>query len=462
MTLPDSVHKISQKLNEIGAEGVVVGGYVRDKLAGTGESKDIDIEVYHINDLDLLKQTLSSITSVYEVGRSFGVLKMSFDGYDFDISLPRTESKTGRGHRGFSVTLESDLDFKQAARRRDFTINAMGYDISKQKLLDPFGGADDLADKILRVVDVKHFAEDPLRVLRAVQFAARFELTMDASSLTLCQKMVAEGMLDELPKERIFEELKKLLLQSRKPSIGFGLLDKMQALYPEIKALQNVAQNPHYHPEGDVYTHTMMSLDAMACLDVEEPKERLILMLAVLCHDFGKPATTQEIDGKIRSLGHEKAGLEPTRQFLERFSDEMKLVEAVLPLVEHHLKPSQFYADQSSDAAIRRLSTKVNMRRLIYVAKADFLGRTTPEALAGNYEAESWLLERCQALDVLHSRPKPFLGGKDLLALGLQPSPHFKEILDYAYDEQLKGSFYDRESALKWLSLTDVVKNIIN
>jgi tRNA nucleotidyltransferase (CCA-adding enzyme) len=392
--LPSAVLRISEVLQAIDAKAIIVGGYVRDSVLGVKQSKDIDIEVYHVSDIERLKSTLESLAPVYEVGRSFGVLKMDLEGYAFDISLPRTESKSGKGHRGFSVTFESGIEFSEAARRRDFTMNAMGYDIQQGLLLDPYKGQEDLSEKILRVVDPHSFIEDPLRILRAVQFAARFELTMEPNSLKLCQEMVASGMLKELAKERVFDELKKLLLKAKRPSIGFELLDEVGALFSEIKALQGVEQSSVYHPEGDVYTHTMMSIDAMDLNDIEDEKEQLILKLAILCHDFGKPATTKRIDGKIKSIAHETAGLTPTENFIKAISDETGLIEAVLPLVEHHLKPSQFFTANSGDAAIRRLSTKVNIERLIRVAKADFLGRTTKEAKEGVYAAGIWLKQR--------------------------------------------------------------------
>jgi len=451
MYVPNIVLDIHNLLKSIDVKAVVVGGYVRDRIMGLSGSKDIDIEVYGVNDIETLKTTLERIAPVHEVGKSFGVLKMTLNGYDLDISMPRTESKTGSGHRGFSVVLQENMDFEKASLRRDFTMNAIGFDLESQSYLDPHGGQEDIAKKRICMVNKESFIEDPLRILRAVQFAARLGFTLDDDTLVLCQKMVKNKMLDELPKERVFDEIKKLLLRSKKPSYGFKLLDEMGALYPELEALKGVAQNPKYHPEGDVFTHTMLSLDVMAKEPVADEKEQLILMLAVLCHDYGKPETTELIDGTIRALKHESAGLKPTKLFISRLTDELNLFENVAPLIEHHLKPSQFYAQKSKASAIRRLSVQVNIERLIAVARADFLGRTTKEAEEGIYKAGLWLRQEADKLEVLRKSPQPFLGGRDLIALGLKPGILFKEILATAYEQQLDGTFKDDKEARKWL-----------
>jgi tRNA nucleotidyltransferase (CCA-adding enzyme) len=232
--------------------------------------------------------------------------------------------------------------------------------------------------------------------------------------------MSQRGDLKELPKERIFDELKKLLLKSKKPSIGFELLREFGALkyFPELKSLIGVQQEKKWHPEGDVWVHTMMSLDEMSKLLTGDAKKDLILMLGILCHDFGKPETTQLIDGKIRSLGHEAAGVEPTKIFLSRLTDEVKLIESVLPLVKYHLSPSQFFSQKSSDKAIRRLSTKVNIEDLELVARADFFGRDLDEAKSGKFAAGDWLLDRASKLCVKKEPLKKLLFGRDLISLG--------------------------------------------
>jgi len=482
MQIPESLKKVLVYLYEHNAQGIVVGGAVRDTLLGR-EIKDFDIEVYGINKIDLLEKMLSRFGRVDLVGKSFGILKVTVEGDTYDFSFPREERKVAPGHKGFEVSIGSKMDFVEAAKRRDFTINAMGYDPISEQLYDPFGGREDLKRGILRHIDSARFAEDPLRVYRAVQFAARFGMDVAEETATLCKEMVAEGMLDELPKERIYEEWKKLLLQSHRPSVGlelmraWGITDRY---FPELHALIDVPQDPNWHPEGDVWVHTMMVIDAMAGIIGGEQavnsmeqgvgsrgeKERLGLMFAALCHDFGKPITTTieyedgkveewhepngSVASKIRAIGHEKAGLEPTQSFLYRLTNEHDFIESILPLVEHHLKPSQFYAQAAKAGAIRRLALRVNIKELVEVAKADFLGRTTVEAKGRHYEAGEWLLAEAQKLQVEESSMPPLLQGRDLIALGLKPSPRFGEILSTVYEAQMDGRFVTREDAVSY------------
>ncbi len=450
MNYPKILDEISSKLSKVGAKAIIVGGSVRDHFMQK-RVKDFDVEVYGVGDLDELKAILQRFGRVKEVGKSFGVLKFFQDGYEFDFSMPRREKKVSQGHRGFNVELDGTLSFKEAARRRDFTTNAMGYDISNGEFLDPFDGQKDLASKTLRVVDEKSFVEDPLRVYRGVQFCARFGFEMDFSTKDICKKVVESGILEELSKERIWEEFRKLLLKSDKPSVGFELMRELGVLryYPELEALIGVEQEPKWHPEGDVWIHTMMSIDAMASLKTGESKRDLVLMLGTLCHDFGKPATTKFIDGAIRSRGHEEAGVEPTREFIKSLSDEVELIGKVLPLVAHHLKPSQLYNDKSSLSAVRRLATKVKIEDLVVVAKADFLGRTTEDAKDGNFEAGEWLLEKAKELNIHNQAPKPLIEGRDLIEMGYKPSKKFGLVLNEVYQKQLDSEVDSKEEALE-------------
>lgn len=453
MYIPKIVLKIHALLKTVDARAVLVGGYVRDTIMKIPESKDIDIEVYGLNDINRLKTLLESLAPIHEVGKSFGVLKMNLEGYDLDISLPRVESKIGSGHKGFSVVLQEDISFKKASLRRDFTMNAIGFDIETQSYLDPHGGKEDIEKKSIRMVNQESFVEDPLRVLRAVQFAARLAFTLEKATLHLCQKMVQNRMLDELPKERIFDEIKKLLLKSKRPSQGFKLLDDMGALFPELLVLKGVTKSFQPHLEGDLYRHTMCALDIMAEEPVVDEKEKLLLMLAVLCLDFGKLERADILDGTIHAFDHPKIALQFTKSFINRLTDEVALFQSVAPLVEQHLKPSNYYAQQVKSTAIRRLSVKVNIERLIAVAQADFLGRTAKEAGMGIYEAGLWLKQEAERLDVLRQPPKALLGGRDLIALGLKPGLAFKDILATAYEQQLEGVFEDAKEAKAWLGV---------
>lgn len=457
ITIPKTLIQIAKSLSKKGAQAVVVGGAVRDNLLGK-ECKDWDIEVYNIKDTDALKCTLKEFGSVNSVGKSFGVIKLYVDNVEFDFSLPRLEKKVAKGHKGFDVLSDSSLPFKVAAKRRDFTINTIGYNILEQKILDPFEGVKDLQNRVLRVVDNSSFSEDPLRVYRAVGFAARFHLELEPKTKELCKQMVSQGVLDELPKERIWSEWKKLLLKAIKPSIGFRLMLELGILkryYPELFALVGVPQEPKYHPEGDVWTHTLMALDAMAQIVRQErivsEHQRLKLLLAVLCHDLGKAVTTQITDGRIRSIGHEAAGIEPAKSLLASLTNKSGLAQDIEPLIAEHLRPSQLFASNATKSAIRRLATKVNIQELVLVAKADFLGRTTPEAQSGEYKAGEWLLKSAKALNVECKPIDNLITGKDLITLGFTPSTQFKTILDEVYTLQLDGDLQTKQEALKYV-----------
>lgn len=345
------------------------------------------------------------------------------------------------------------MTFEKAARRRDFTVNALGYDVEEKRFLDPFGGLEDIGQKKLRHIDDETFIEDPLRVYRAVQFCARFGLILAEETSDLCKRMVDNRMLEELPKERVYKEFTKLLLKSLKPSLGFELMKELGILryFPELEALIDVPQSQKWHPEGDVWIHTMMCVDEMVDLLCDDEKLNLKYMFAILCHDLGKATTTTEEDGHIRARGHAEAGLEPTKSFMYRLMEEHDFIESLLPLVEHHLKPSQFYAAKSKSSAIRRLATKVNIEELVVVAKADFLGRTTEEALIREYKAGEWLLKQASKLKVKTKPLEYLLQGRDLIDLGLEPSPKFKEILDSVYDLQLEGVLENKKDALAYV-----------
>jgi len=459
MKIPSILKTISKTLQAKNAKAIIVGGCVRDHFLEL-PIKDYDVEVYGLAQMDELEEVLAMYGSVNLVGKSFGVLKFSYEGEEYDFSFPRTEAKVGVGHRGFDVEVDGTLSYKKAAMRRDFTINALGYEIETQQFLDPFGGQDDMQAKVLRHIDDATFIEDSLRVYRAVQFCARFGYTLAEETFVLCQKMVADGMLDELPKERVYTEWKKLLLKAPKPSVGFELMRELgitKRYFPELHALINVPQSPKWHPEGDVWIHTMMTLDEMAKLcrsgcPHPDKKQNLRFLFAILCHDLGKTTHTSMDDaGNIRAIGHEEAGIEPTKSLLYRLTDEHDFIDALLPLVEHHLKPSQFYHGKAKASAFRRLATKVNIEELVIVAKADFLGRTTAESLAGIYHAGDWMLEKARGLKVERKPLAPLLQGRDLIALGLEPSPRFKEILDEVYAQQLEGKLETRDEIFEYV-----------
>ncbi len=446
MQLPNILKTISISLQKHHAKAIIVGGSVRDYFLKL-PIKDYDIEVYGLDNIEQLETILVQFGSVNHVGKSFGVLKFVHEKEEYDFSFPRLEYKVGKGHRGFNVETDGSMAFEQASLRRDFTINAMGYDVEAKVFLDPFNGREDMDAHLLRHIDDHSFVEDPLRVYRAVQFCARFGYELVPETKKLCLDMVKEGLLEELPKERIYTEFVKLLLKCPKPSVGFELMRELGILayFPELEAIIDVPQDPKWHLERDVWVHTMMCVDAMVELLGEEKKKNLKYMFAILCHDFGKATTTtNEDDEQIKAI-------ESTKNFMNRLTSEHDFIKSILPLVEHYLIPSQFYAAKAKDKAIRKLATKVNIEELVIVAKADFLGRTTQESLRGGYEAGEWLLEKAKALKVQNKPLDNLLQGRDLIDLGLEPSAEFKIILDEVYDLQLEGDVSTKEEALEYV-----------
>ena len=427
---------IARAVRAAGGRALIVGGWVRDRVRGH-PSKDVDFEVYGIP-AEALRLLLGRLGSVNTIGESFTVYKVG----DIDVSLPRRESKVGRGHRGFEVTGDPSMTYPAAARRRDFTINAMAWDPLTGELLDPFDGRGDLLDRrVLRMVDPATFGDDSLRVLRGVQFAARFDLRMDEGTRRVCRELP----LDDLPAERVWGEVEKLLLLAARPSGGFVLMNELQVLerlFPEVKALDGCPQEPEWHPEGDVWVHTLMVIDqARARIDDLDHPRKVTVMLGAVCHDLGKPPTTAVIDGRIRSMDHEQAGVAPTRTLLDRLNVHTiagyEVRRQVEGIVAHHLKPLAFFksATPVGDGAFRRLAQKVDLELLARVAESDCLGRT------GNFDCSGirWFLERARALGVEHAAPAPIVRGRDLMALGARPGPGMGAILRQIYEQQLDG-----------------------
>ena len=437
--------EIAQAVHERGGRALLVGGWVRDRLLGSA-SKDIDVEVYGVEPADL-RATLERFGNVNAVGESFKVYKVA----GIDVAIPRRDSKVGTGHRGFEVTGDPHMTVEEAARRRDFTVNAIAFDPLTNEYLDPFDGRGDLLDRrTLRAVDATTFGDDSLRVLRGVQFAARFGLTMDDATRALARRIP----LDDLPAERIWGEIEKLLLLAPRPSEGFALaleLDVIRRTLPELEPLIGCPQEPEWHPEGDVWVHTLMVIDqARTRIDDLERPEQITVMLGAVCHDLGKPATTAFVDGRIRSLNHEQAGVAPTIAFLDRLNvqtiDRFDVRQQVLGIVANHLAPNAFFKSKTpvGDGAFRRLAQKVNLELLARVALSDCLGRT------GHFDCSGihWFLERARALGVEHAPPDPVVRGRDLLPLGVAPGPELGAILKEIYERQLDGRVTTLEEGL--------------
>ncbi len=423
--------RIAEAVKAAGGKAYYVGGFVRDRIMGRiKEAADIDVEVHGIAP-EKLKELLSGLANVVTVGESFGIY--SLRSYNIDVAMPRTEKATGRGHRDFETFVDPYIGPEKAASRRDFTINALMEDVLTGEITDCFSGLEDLKAGILRHCNDKSFPEDPLRVLRAAQFAARFDFSVAPETAELCRHI----SLDTLSCERIEGELKKALLQSDKPSVFFEFLKSINQLsywFPEVEALSGVEQNPVYHAEGDVWTHTMMVLDSAAALH-GRAKQAYFFMLSALCHDFGKPETTAVVDGAIHSIGHELKGKAHAEKFLRRLTSEKSVVKYVDNMLELHMQPNTLAFRNSSEKATNRLFDKALCPHdLILLATADSLGMKFDRDY---FDAEPYLWARLEIYNELMSRPA--VTGDDLIKAGLKPDGNFKAILAYAHKLHLAG-----------------------
>jgi len=432
---------------------MLVGGCVRDEIMGRAH-KDWDLEVYGIEPTKL-REILEEFGEVIIVGEAFAVYKL---GSDLDVSIPRRERKVGKCHRGFTIEGDPHMSFAEACSRRDFTINAILKDPITGEIVDPTGGGEDIDKKLIRHVSSQTFGDDSLRVLRAAQFAARFEFDIAPETVAISTKID----VTDLPKERVWGEFEKLLLKAERPSIGLDWLYKLgvvKQLFPELHSLVGVPQEPEWHPEGAVDVHTMMVADEARKLIDDLPHEKQVtVMLAAVAHDFGKPPTTKFFDGRWRSHNHDEAGVEPTLSFLDRLGiytiNGYDVRHQVVQLVRYHLKPGEFFKAESKnpvgDGAFRRLARKVEPDLLYRVAKADSLGRNpdwlSPEKRFGS-DAQEWFIRKVHQLEIEKKAPDPILMGRHLLELGLEPSPKFKQILDSVYELQLDGKVCDLQQA---------------
>jgi len=480
------VLELATIIRAAGGRAMLVGGCVRDELMGI-QPKDWDLEIYGVkperltailNELVersvpqysdpplMVEQGRTSsgndvptnqnfrVPSVNIVGEAFAVYKI---GRYLDVSIPRRDKKSGRGHRGFVIEGDPYMSFEEACSRRDFTINAILKDPLTGEIIDPFDGQADIRRECLRHVSDLTFADDSLRVLRAAQFAARLEFDIDETTVELCNAID----ISDLPKERIWGELEKLLLQAEQPSIGVKWLYDLgvvRQIFPELQALIGVPQEPEWHPEGDVDVHTLMVVDeARKLIEGLDHPRSVAVMVGALCHDLGKPPTTEYVDGRVRSRGHDEAGVEPTLNLLDTLGiftlDGYDVRGQIVQLVRYHLKPGEFFNSKSpvGDGAFRRLAAKVEPDLLYRVAKADSLGRNPewlPEEKWFGSEAQEWFIEKVRALQIEKKAPEPILMGRHLIDLGLTPSPQFKKIIDAIYELQMDDEISDLTEAI--------------
>jgi len=435
---------IVQIVHKRGGKALLVGGAVRDLLLGL-PLNDLDIEIYGLV-VEELEAILRQFGPVRLVGKVYGVLCL--DGLAVDWSLPRSDA----AGRKPLVTVDPQMAFDQAFRRRDLTINAMGIDLNTYELIDPFNGQNDLEHKILRAPDATTFAEDPLRFYRVVQFIGRFEMIPDGVLQDICKSISLEGV----SRERIALEFEKLLLLSQRPSLGFRWLlsvGRLHEILPELAATLGVQQNPAWHPEGDVFEHTMQTIDAAARFTYKDDDEKLLLLLTMLCHDLGKPSTTKLVDDIWRSRGHEEAGIEPARSFLKRITLKKDVIDQVLVLVRHHRAPGVFVKEGAKPAAYKRLAralAPLSIELLARLTLADKQGRNNKshEPLTKTFEDLDEFVRRAQDAGVLYQQEKPLLVGADLTSY-VQPGPQIGELLKKAYQLQIEEGIIDKAVLLK-------------
>ena len=450
--LEPSLDQIVRELHAAGFRPLIVGGAVRDALLGL-EAKDVDLEVYGIT-YDHLAEMLARHGRVDLVGRSFGVVK--FNGHDF--SVPRRDNKIGRSHRDFLTTFDPAITPREAASRRDFTINAIAYNPVTREVLDFFNGREDLRNRILRATGPA-FSEDPLRVLRGMQFACRFDLTIDPATAEMSRSIADQ--YSTIAKERIAEEFMKWATRAAHPG---RILDYLEATgwlkhFPEIARLKGVPQDPDWHPEGDVAIHTMHVVDCatqIAERDHCRSDDRAVLLFAALTHDFAKADTTElrEKNGRLRwtAYGHEAAAGPLARRFLERIGIKEAIVAQVVPLVEHHLAHSSI-GPEATPRAVRRLAVRLapaSITQLIRLIEADASGR--PPRPPGLPDSAARLRVMAQVQSVEEKPQPPLLLGRHVLPyFSNQPGKHIGEVTRAAYEAQADGAFSSEEEALVWL-----------
>jgi len=414
----DAAVSLARAVRAAGGRALLVGGAVRDYFFGLS-ALDFDLEIYGLRP-EQAESLVGAVGRISVVGRSFGILKIDFgDGAGVDVSIPRSDSKIDSGHKGFAINTDPNMSIEEASRRRDFTINCLAADILSGEVFNNFNGLKDIFDRRLRVTDPERFRDDPLRILRALQFIARFNLDIDEDSASLLREMVPS--LVELPKERLGAEWKKLLVKGVKPSWGLRWgreLGVFKILHPEIEILKHTEQDKRWHPEGDVFTHTLLVVDEASRLANEHHlpfKSYLVLMLSALLHDIGKPEVTVSEDDNITSYGHERTAEKPAKNFLEKIGIDHQTRDKVINLIKNHMAPIQLYLEDQrgnlvTDSAIRRLARRIypaKLSELCLLVAADYRGRGPLKSSKDEFDilqASSWLLKRA---DDLHFYENP-------------------------------------------------------
>lgn len=449
--VPNAVLSVARQIRSSGGRVMLVGGAVIDIVLGR-VPKDWDLEVYGVSYNDLVK-TLSNHNPKL-VGQAFGIIKVNFDGFDIDINVPRKDNKVGIGHKGFEVLMDPSMTVKEAARRRDFTINALAMDVFTGEIVDPFGGLNDLHAGILRATDPRLFVQDPVRPVRAMQLLARKAKSVDHGTMQLIRSMV--GMFPEIAPERVHEEWLKLLLKAERPSVGLEFLRDSGWIvhFPELHALIGCEQHPDWHPEGDVWIHSCGTVDSAAWVrdqNVLPEGWTEAFMFGTMCHDLGKPSTTitpemvaNDEAPKERmwtAWGHDRAGMPLGESFLRRMTNNKKLIDKTTTIIGEHMQPFNLWQGDGKKSAYKRLHNRIRLDVLGWVCKCDSCGDPDGRARIGSPDFEHETSKACwDHFDDIGPEPiKPILMGRHLQNAGVKPGPVFKKMLDAAYELQIQG-----------------------
>ena len=436
LTIPMDIKRLVEVISSAGGSCLLIGGGVIDSICKR-EVKDWDIEVYNLSlsEIEMILEANSYQADL--VGKAFGIIKTKAGELDVDLSVPRRENKSGTGHKGFDVEFDPTMTPKEAGRRRDLTINSMYLNMETGEIVDPFNGLNDLQQGIIRATDPQTFAEDPLRVLRVMQLLPRKGKVVDPATIDLCKSL--KDQFSTLPKERIFEEFSKLLLKAERPSEGLNFLLACEWLdhFPALRELVGCPQNPVHHPEGDVWAHTLLVVDAAAQFKGAIPKDwQLAYMLGALLHDVGKPSVTAE---DMTAYGHDMAGVPVTRGFMAQLTNDKELTERVVKVVQYHMAPGALHRGQSKVSAWKRLHNNIRLDVIGLISKADSLSRYgdlnqvhLPSELALGYFSQFG-----------ENNIPPVLLGRHLISAGMKPGKEFGVLLRKAYEIQIEEGIED-------------------
>src|SRR5256714_8986291 len=435
--MESTAHGIALRLRASGHVAYYAGGCVRDLLAGTAR-KDVDIAT------DARPAAVQKLfPRTYAVGAHFGVIVVLENDFQFEVATFRSDGAYIDGRHPVEVhfaTAEED------AARRDFTINGMFFDPEKNEVIDFVGGRADLESKLIRAIGdpAQRFAEDRLRMLRAVRFATFLDFEIDAATWdAVC---ASAASITEISAERIREELVRIFLSPNRAR-GWDLLDAsglMKIILPELDAMKGCEQPPQFHPEGDVFKHTRIMLELL-------PDEAALpLVFSVLFHDIGKPPTSiVDEEGRIRFNGHDRIGAEMTTAIMERLRFSRAEIDATVEAVRQHMVFKD--VPNMRVAKLKRFMARPTFDDELELHRVDC---ASSHAMLDNYE---FLVKKKEEFANEPIIPPPLVRGDDLIAMGLKPGPMFKEILEAVETRQLEGGLKDREEALEWLKNEYVV-----